>query len=165
MEPIRTPAERLVGRALHLLRWIVSVAVAAAIIGIGRQLPILRRLDELLAPYRPTLHVVLLSLGVLGFVIFMASAIRFALMPSATRPRGEISFGELRQAWRNGTWRGDRRVRVFLGFGSGAILAMGSAVAYGVVFADPGLKLLCIAAAAYVAAQLIDGFRRAPVPR
>ena len=142
--------------AIRTARWIVTIAAVLIVIGIGEALSPLHRFDEWLEPHRATLQIVFCVLLATGFVMFMGGVIHLAVT-SRSRADGTFAFGEVRRAWREGTWRVSVRMRRFFLIAGGVVLALLAGAALAIVSASPGIKLLVILAAGYVVVRFVRG--------
>jgi hypothetical protein len=119
-------------RAIELAKWTAHLLVVLTIIGIGEQLETLRRIDTGLAPYRSRLILIFGVLIATGFVMFMGGIIRFVLKGGQSGTLANTPFTVL----------------------AGVALAIISLCALGIAAGPPGLKLLVIVTAVYIAIRI-----------
>lgn len=160
---------------------IASVKAAAMFLGaltiivIGENIPLLRRFDAALAPFRANILLLLGVAACAGFALFLGGIVAFLLRGSDSETeRGieavharrlgiteapvqrdsEISLRELAAAWHDGTWRDRPRVKRFFVIGAGVTLVLAAGAALGIVAAPAGVKLLIVLTVAYVAVRI-----------
>ncbi|HEX2123377.1 MAG TPA: hypothetical protein VHL59_17230 [Thermoanaerobaculia bacterium] len=157
--PPPTLAQRIAAGLRSFIRWVVTVTIVLAIIGVGENIDALHRLDAALLPHRPALRVVLPALVAIGFAMFMGGVLSLLLrMPQRVGRRendGEISLLELKQRWHDGTWRDSTRVKRFFVVIGGVALAILAGAAMAVVFATPGIKLLVMLVVGFAVVRVI----------
>jgi hypothetical protein len=164
----------------RLARWALRIGVALLAVAIATALveflPPLRTLDAAITRARGLYLGIAAGLCGLGFLAFMAGVIYGAVagMPSretgqpmeqADSRRGsfriEVSFRELKEAWRRGRWRTDR-AWAFVVYMAGAAALMVTGI-FSVVFVlgASGLRLIIAAVYLYVVAMIAWGLARA----
>lgn len=172
-EAPRVPTLR--DRIIAAAQMIGMLLAAIAIIAIGENMASLRRLDAALAPFRGTLLLILGITAGAGFLLFLGGTLAFVLRgPDSETERGieevharrlgitrrpvqrdsEITLRELAAAWQDGTWRDRPRIRRFFVIGAGVASMLAAGAAFGVVAASPGIKLLILLTAAWVALRI-----------
>jgi hypothetical protein len=159
--PPPTLAQRIAAGVRSFIRWVITVAIALAIIAVGESIDALDRLDAALLPHRPMLRIVLPALIAIGFAMFMGAILSLLLrMPQRVGRKendGEISLLELKQRWRDGTWRDSTRVKRFFVVIGGVALAILAGAAMAVVFATPGIKLLVMLVVGFAVVRFARG--------
>lgn len=126
MPPLPPPkSANAVASLIRFARLMVSVLIAAVILGIGESIDALHRLDEVFAPYARTLRIVLPSLVALGFAMFMGGILWMLL--SGRKAEG---------------------ARLYV-IASGVALMVLTGFAAGIVFGEPGLRMLLFVVIAY----------------
>ena len=126
MPPLPPPiSARFVPRLIRFARLMMSALVAALIIGIGESIDALHRLDQVFAPYTRVLRIALPLSVALGFAMFM----------------GGILWMLFSGAKAEGT-------RLYVIAGGVALMVLTGFVA-GIVFGEPGLRMLLFVVIAY----------------
>jgi hypothetical protein len=140
--------------------WAVSLTVAFGLIVLGELSVSMRALHDAIAARESVWLAGAITLASLGFTLLMAGAIHLAV-----RGRGEdsASLAEVKAAWRSGAWRRSGRFRRMFAMITGALLMVVGVFGIPFVLGTPGIKMLIAAAWAYVAFQVVRGFRRAEV--
>lgn len=119
--------------------------------------------------------------GIVGFALFIAGAVRLALGVSQRKsdteeptPLGfgqsasgqvEFTFDELRDAWRTGSWRRDRRFQWVFMMVAGAAGAVGGGLAAAWVLGSETTRFVLGGALAYGAVLAWLGIRRGRIAR
>jgi hypothetical protein len=143
--------------------WVVSLAVVFGLLILGELSPPMQALDRTIAARETRWLVGAIGLASLGFVLLMGGAIHLALRGTPRRGGGSASLAEMKAAWRTGAWRRSPRGRRVFAMAAGALLMVVGVFGIPFVLGSAGIKLLVAAAWAYVAFQLVRGFRRADV--
>ena len=164
-------ADLLARRAVTVLR-IGLVVVAAALwqLGVPERLA-----SPILDPTRRAPSIAIM-VGIVGFALFMGGAVRIALgagpppqgeadprpLGSARSASGhvELTFDELREAWRTGRWRRDREFQAPFMMLFGVAGAVGGGLAAGWMLGSETTRFVLGGAVAYGAAMAWLGIRR-----
>lgn len=156
--------------------YVLSLAVVFAAIFLGEWLPFMRRVDAAIAASRHVYLTAAITLLVVGWGGFFAAIIYgvVAGMPSrrlgqpvpedaAEQAAGgafdvEVSFREIKEAWRQQRWRTNRVWRfTFFMMATAAVAVIGM---FGLFFVlgPSGIRLIIVAAFLYATAMTVYGF-------
>lgn len=160
LEPVAPPSlgERLRGFA----RVVGMLAIVLAFVAVGAAVPALRDLEVWFDLHRPTLVPAVGAIAGVGWALLIGGAIHGVLTAGRDGSFSDaVSFTEVKAAFRSRAWRVSRRWRRFAAMALGAALMTIGLFGLGIVLAPAGIKLLCAAATAWAAVQIVRGFRRA----
>ena len=156
--------------------FIVTIVLVLIVIAIGEWLPFMRDLDASIKASRQTYLNVAIALLVIGWGGFFGLIIYGAVtgmpsrqpgqpMPEDSAPSAgsgsfdiEVSFREIKQAWRARLWRDNRAWRfTFIMMATVVIAVVGL---FGLIFvlAPGGIRLLIAAALLYATSMTVYGF-------
>jgi hypothetical protein len=157
-----------VGKHARRLFNYIAISIGAGLfLAITRQFEPLQRLDSLTREYQDALLRIAIGTAAIGWLIFMASIIYMVISPNlgkrrrADRIQTSLTFREIKQALRRGSFWHETSYRFLFVIAVGALTMCLGLFSLGFVMGEPGVKLIIAIAVGYAFVRIVSGFAQA----